>query len=53
MIVEKYGVQRGGSCSEEAQGPYGVSLEEYQKWLRFFSFKVGNISCIHFWRDVW
>jgi hypothetical protein len=26
VIVEKYGIQRGGWCSEETQAPYGVGL---------------------------
>jgi hypothetical protein len=26
VIIEKYGAQRGGCCSEEVRGPYGVCL---------------------------
>jgi hypothetical protein len=31
VIDGKYGVQRGGWCLKETQGPYSVSLDEYQK----------------------
>jgi hypothetical protein len=58
VIVEKYRVQSGGWCSEEARGPYGVCLWKNIRngwWIfsYFVSFKVGDESRIRFWHDVW
>jgi hypothetical protein len=58
VIASKYGIQRGGWCSEEARGSYGVSLWRYirKNWVAFFnyiSFKVGDGLRIRFRHDNW
>jgi hypothetical protein len=58
VIVEKYGIHRGGWCLEETQGPYRVCLwRKIRNGLRnlsnYISFKVGDGSHICFWLDVW
>jgi hypothetical protein len=58
VIASKYGIQRGGWCSEEARGSYGVSLWRYirKNWgafLNYISFKVGDGLRINFWHDNW
>jgi hypothetical protein len=49
--VSKYGTQRGGWCSEEAQGTYGVSQwrnirKNWETFSNFVSYKVGDGFCI-------
>jgi hypothetical protein len=58
VIVSKYGFQREGWCSEEARGPYGVSLwrnirKNWGVFSNFASYKVGDGFPIHFWDDIW
>jgi len=58
VIELKYGLKRGGWCSEEARGPYGVSLwrnirNGWGSFSNFLSYKVGDGSHISFWHDVW
>jgi hypothetical protein len=58
VIVEKYGVQRGGWCSKEARGPYEVCLwrnirNGWGNFSNFVSFKDGDGSYISFWHDIW
>lgn len=58
VIVIKYGIQRGGSCSKEARGHYEVSLwrnisNGWGSFSNFVSYKVGNGSHIRFRHDMW
>jgi len=58
VIESKYGLKRGGWCSEEARGPSGVSLwrnirKGWGSFSNFLSCKVGDGSHISFWHDVW
>jgi hypothetical protein len=58
VIVIKYGIQRGGSCSKEARGPYKVRLwrnisNGWGSFSSFVSYKVGDGSHIHFQHDIW
>jgi len=56
VIESKYSLKRGDWCSEEAQGPYGVSLwrnirNGWGSFSNFLSYKVGDGSQISFWHD--
>jgi hypothetical protein len=58
VFALKYEIQRGGWCSEDARGFYGVSLWRYirKNWGAFsnyISFKVGDGLRIRFWHDNW
>jgi hypothetical protein len=58
VIESKYGIKRGGWCSDEARGPYGMSLlrnigNGWGSFSNLLSYKVGNGSLISFWHDVW
>jgi len=58
VIDSKYALKRGGWCSEEARGPYRVSLwrnirKGWGSFTHFLSYKVGDGSHISLWHDVW
>jgi hypothetical protein len=54
----EYKRSTGGWCTKEFMGPYGVSLwnnirRDWESFLRFLSYEVGNGTTIHFWFDIW
>ena len=58
LVVEtKYQSTRGGWCSKEVGGPYGVGIWKcIRGWAGFANhvrFEVGDGSKVLFWHDVW
>jgi hypothetical protein len=58
VVDIKYGSMRGGWCSKEVGGSFGVGVWKYIRrgWDSFAAhvrYKVGDGSLILFWHDVW
>jgi hypothetical protein len=57
MVDSKYGSLRGGWCSLEPSGAFGVGVwknirKDWISFSRFTRFVVGDGSKINFWRDL-
>jgi hypothetical protein len=58
LVEVKYDIMRGGWCSKEVGGPYGVRVWKciQRGWdilKQHVRFEVGNRSRVLFWQDVW
>jgi hypothetical protein len=59
LVIEvKYGSLRGGWCSAEVVGSYGVRVWKYigRGWDNFYKFvrlEVGDGYNVQFWHDLW
>jgi hypothetical protein len=58
LVEAKYDLMRGGWCSKEVGGSYGVGVWKCIRrgWYDFkqhVRYEVGNGSRILFWHDVW
>ena len=54
----KYDIMRGGWCSKEVGGAYGVGVWKgirrgWDTFKRYVRFEIGNGSGVLFWQDVW
>jgi hypothetical protein len=57
-VDSKYGSLRGGWCSREFAGAFGVGLWKYirkgwETFSRFLRYEVGDGSRTRFWHDLW
>jgi hypothetical protein len=58
MVETKYDSMRGGWCSKEVGGHFGVGVWKYIRrglgaFLRFIRYEVGDGSKTRFWHDLW
>jgi hypothetical protein len=58
MIEAKYESMRGGWCSKDIMGTYGVGVwkhirRRWDKFSNFVRFEVGVRSNVSFWHDHW
>jgi len=58
VIDAKFGSLKGGWCSIEVSGSYGVGAWKYirkgwEKFCNYVRFVVGDGSHISFWQDWW
>ena len=58
VIIDKFGVEKGGWCSREARGAYDVgvlkAIRKVWESIRCRSrFIVGNGRKVKFWKDLW
>jgi hypothetical protein len=58
LVEVKYNIMRGGWCSKEVGGPYGVGVSKcirrgWDNFKQHVRYEVGNGSRILFWQDVW
>jgi hypothetical protein len=59
VVDIKCGSMRGGWCSKEVRGPYGVGVWKCMRrgWDAFLAhhvrYEVGYCSKVLFWHDVW
>jgi hypothetical protein len=58
VIETKYDIIRGGWCSKEVTGTFGVGVwkhirRAWEKISKFVRFEVGVGSKVSFWHDLW
>jgi hypothetical protein len=58
LVEVIYDIMRGGRCSKEVEGPYGVGVWKcirrwWDNFKHYVRFELGNGSRVLFWLDVW
>jgi hypothetical protein len=54
VVAIKYGSMRGGWCSKEVEGSFGVGVRRgWDAFAVHVRYEVGDGSKVLFWHDVW